>query len=52
MRTVFGQASSSDRVNVAVVGFHGHGVNHYTAYAKMPMVRIVALRAVDEEITQ
>jgi hypothetical protein len=30
----------NDVINVAVVGFHGRGKDHYRAFAKMPDVRV------------
>ncbi len=42
--------SPNERVNVAVVGFHGRGRSHYQAYAKMPDVRVAALCDVDERL--
>jgi predicted dehydrogenase len=50
VRTTFGQSSPNDRVNVAVVGFHGRGAVHYRNYAAMPNVRVVALCDVDERL--
>ena len=42
--------SPSDVVNVAVVGFHGRGKDHYRAFARMPNVRVAALCDADERL--
>ena len=44
------QNAPSDRVNVAVVGFHGRGRAHIREFARIPGVRIVALCDVDERL--
>jgi len=44
------QRSPSDRVNVAVVGFHGRGRSHYREFARMPNVRVAALCDADERL--
>jgi predicted dehydrogenase len=41
---------ANERVNVAVVGFHGQGMEHIRAYVRMPNVKIVALCDVDERL--
>ncbi|MBI4910299.1 MAG: hypothetical protein HY820_42170 [Acidobacteria bacterium] len=46
----FEQGSPNDRVNVAVVGFHGRGRGHITGFAKVPNVRIAALCDADERL--
>ncbi|MBI4877314.1 MAG: Gfo/Idh/MocA family oxidoreductase, partial [Acidobacteria bacterium] len=47
---VLAQPSPSDRINLAVVGFHGRGKAHISAFAKMPGVRVAALCDVDERL--
>ncbi len=44
------QNSPNDRVNVAVVGFHGRGRAHINGFAKVPNVRIAALCDADERL--
>src|SRR5437867_13413661 len=44
------QRSPNETVNVAVVGFHGRGNDHYRAFAKMPNVRVAALCDADERL--
>lgn len=44
------QGSPNDRINLAVVGFHGRGRSHITGFAKVPNVRIAALCNVDERL--
>jgi predicted dehydrogenase len=44
------QDSPNERVNVAVVGFHGRGRAHLRAYSEMKDARIVALCDVDERL--
>ncbi len=46
----FAQGSPNDRINVAVVGFHGRGRGHITGFAKVPNVRIAALCDADERL--
>src|SRR5512140_1939655 len=43
-------AAPSDRVNVAVVGFHGRGRAHINEFAKIPGVRVAALCDADERL--
>jgi predicted dehydrogenase len=50
IRTGWAQGSPSDRVNVAVVGFHSKGREHYQNYASMPNVRVAALCDPDERL--
>jgi len=40
-------AGAGDRINLAVIGVHGRGVNHIDAFGAMPNVRIAALCDVD-----
>ncbi|MEX2300960.1 MAG: Gfo/Idh/MocA family oxidoreductase [Bryobacterales bacterium] len=44
------QDSPNERVNVAVVGFHGRGRAHIEAFSEMKNARIVALCDVDERL--
>jgi len=44
------QGSPNDRVNLAVVGFHGRGRGHINGFAKVPNVRIAALCDADERL--
>ncbi len=44
------QGSPNERVNVAVIGFHGRGKSHYRAFAKMANVRVAALCDADERL--
>src|SRR5712691_10681534 len=48
--TGWAQRSPNDTINVAVVGFHGRGKDHYRAFAKMPNVRVAALCDADERL--
>ncbi|MFB3829575.1 MAG: Gfo/Idh/MocA family oxidoreductase [Bryobacteraceae bacterium] len=48
--TAAAQGSANDRINVAVVGFHGRGRGHIGGFAKVPNVRIAALCDVDERL--
>ncbi|MGH9339864.1 MAG: Gfo/Idh/MocA family oxidoreductase [Acidobacteriota bacterium] len=50
VRRAFASDSPKDRVNVAVVGFHGRGRSHYRAYAGQKNVRVAALCDVDERL--
>src|SRR5687768_1446584 len=50
MQTALAQRSPNDRVNVAVVGFHGRGMAHIRAFAVLPNVRVAALCDVDERL--
>ncbi|MCX7015410.1 MAG: twin-arginine translocation signal domain-containing protein, partial [Candidatus Sumerlaeota bacterium] len=50
VRAGWAASSPNERINVAVVGFHGRGRAHYEAYAKMPNVRVAALCDVDERL--
>jgi predicted dehydrogenase len=50
MQTARAQQSANERVNVAVVGFHGRGQAHIRAYSEMKNARIVALCDVDERL--
>lgn len=45
-----GPRSPNDTINVAVVGFHGRGRAHYTAFAKIPNVKVAVLCDVDERL--
>ena len=49
-RSAPGQASPSDTVNLAVVGFRGRGQAHINAFARIPGVRIAYLCDVDERL--
>jgi len=50
VQTSLGQGSANDRVNVAVVGFHGRGRAHINAFAKAANVRVAGLCDVDERL--
>jgi len=50
IRTGWAANSPNERINVAVVGFHGRGRAHYGAYAKMSNVRVAVLCDVDERL--
>jgi predicted dehydrogenase len=51
VRTAWGQQGEpSDRVNVAVVGIHGKGREHYQNYAIIPNTRVSVLCDVDERL--
>ncbi len=50
VRSGWAQSSPNDRVNIAVVGFHGRGRAHINAFSKMNKARIVALCDVDERL--
>src|SRR5438093_1145374 len=50
IRTGWAQRSPNEVINVAVVGFHGRGKDHYRAFAKMPNVRVAALCDADERL--
>jgi predicted dehydrogenase len=47
---VAAQGAASDRVNLAVVGFHGRGRSHISGFGKLPNVRIAALCDADERL--
>jgi predicted dehydrogenase len=44
------QSSPNERINVAVVGFHGQGMVHIRGFATLPNVRVAALCDVDERL--
>ncbi|HEY3128101.1 MAG TPA: Gfo/Idh/MocA family oxidoreductase [Acidobacteriota bacterium] len=44
------KASLNDTINIAVVGIHGRGQNHYGNFAKIPNVRVATLVDVDERL--
>src|SRR2546426_12625662 len=44
------KASLNDTINIAVVGIHGRGQNHYGNFAKLPNVRVATLVDVDERL--
>ena len=44
------QQSPNNRINVAVVGFHGRGMAHIRAFVKIPNVRVAAICDVDERL--
>ena len=44
--------SPNDTIRVAVVGFHGRGKAHISAYLKIPKVEIAALCDVDEAVLE
>ena len=44
------QSAPSDRVNMAVVGFHGRERAHINGFAKIPNVRVAALCDADERL--
>jgi predicted dehydrogenase len=50
VRTAWGQNSPNDTVNVAVVGAHYRGADHYKQWARTPGVRIAYLCDVDERL--
>src|SRR5258708_13897182 len=50
IRAGWAKRSPNDTINVAVVGFHGRGKDHYRAFAKMPNVRVAALCDADERL--
>jgi predicted dehydrogenase len=50
VQTALAQSSPNERINVAVVGFHGRGRSHYRTFAKMANVRVAALCDVDERL--
>jgi len=45
-------ADANDDIRVAVVGFHGRGESHISAFSKLPGVRLVALCDADSSILQ
>jgi predicted dehydrogenase len=50
IRTAMAQGGANERINIAVVGFHGRGRSHIQTFAKMPGVRVAALCDVDERL--
>lgn len=50
IRPAWGQSSPNDRVNVAVIGFHGRGQSHYQSLARLPNVRVAYLCDIDERL--
>jgi predicted dehydrogenase len=50
VRTVWGQTSPNNTVNVGVVGIHYRGAFHYREWARTPGVRIAYLCDVDERL--
>lgn len=48
--TGWAQRSPNDTINVAVVGFHGRGKEHYRAFAGMRNVKVAVLCDVDERL--
>lgn len=50
IRKGFATDRPNERINVAVVGFHGRGRSHYRELAKMDNVRVVALCDIDERL--
>ena len=50
IRAGWAQRSPNEVVNIAVVGFHGRGKEHYRAFAKMPNVRVAVLCDADERL--
>jgi predicted dehydrogenase len=50
IRAAWAQRSPNEVVNIAVVGFHGRGKDHYRAFAKMPNVRVAVLCDADERL--
>jgi predicted dehydrogenase len=51
VRTAWGaQGPPSDRVNIAVVGIHGKGREHYQNYAIIPNARVSVLCDIDERL--
>lgn len=50
VQTALAQSSPNERINIAVVGFHGRGMAHIRGFAPLPNVRIAALCDVDERL--
>jgi len=50
VRPLWGQGGPNDRINVAVIGFHGRGRDHYRSLAQIPGVRVAYLCDVDERL--
>ena len=50
IQTALAQRNASDRINVAVVGFHSRGMEHIRGFARIPNVRVAALCDVDERL--
>ncbi|MDA2924779.1 Gfo/Idh/MocA family oxidoreductase [Acidobacteria bacterium AH-259-L09] len=50
VRKGFAGNSPNNRINIAVVGFHGRGRTHYREFAGMPNVRVAAVCDVDERL--
>ena len=50
IQTSLAQGGPNDRINLAVVGFHGRGRAHLAGFAKVPNVRIAALCDADERL--
>jgi len=44
------QKSPNDRINIAVIGFHGKGQEHYRRYSQIPNVRVTTLCDIDERL--
>jgi predicted dehydrogenase len=44
------KAGANDRINVAVIGFHGQGGNHLKGYASLPESMVVAICDVDSSL--
>lgn len=49
-RPAAGRAGANDRINLAVIGVHGRGLNHIDAFGAMPDVRIAALCDIDGNV--
>ncbi len=50
VRSAWAQGGPNQQVNLAVVGFHGRGRDHYRAFARIPGVRIAYLCDIDERL--
>jgi predicted dehydrogenase len=50
VQTALAQSSPNNRINIAVVGFHGRGMAHIQGFATLPDVRVAALCDVDERL--
>jgi len=50
VQTALAQSSPNERINIAVVGFHGRGMAHIRGFAPIPNVRVAALCDVDERL--
>ena len=46
------RVAANDKIHIAVIGFHGRGMNHIDDYARQPGVEIVALCDADNNVLQ